>query len=428
MECSLNEIIEKLDRKKVKVLTSQQVCELVRGGIEIGFEDVDVVTTATRGVMSGTYAVLSFPVNAPEEFTRATEVHLNGIPANVGPCPNERLGILDLMVFGTSHSHELENYGGGHLFRDLVEGNNIDVHVVTDEGMEFNSIISISNMPYARLFSTRNAFKNYSAFTNLSSSPVSTIFHATEFGPNASEATMSGCGEINPVKNDPLLHGIGIGTRILFNGAEGFILGSGTRSSPQKPNLIAMADMHSMVPEYMGGFITSAGPECIVSWAVAIPVVDDSVLDAIAQTDSNTPMPVMDADKRVQIATTSYADVWSDVDLEVSFHPSRCVECEPCRSQEDCPTEAIYFAKKGLVLDRHLCFNCGLCSTNCAGNVFEANLGSIKFDYEDESLDVPIVVRQSDRKRALKIAEELKDRIAEGSFKVNGMIADISMI
>ncbi|MBP2030776.1 putative methanogenesis marker 16 metalloprotein [Methanohalophilus levihalophilus] len=425
MESSLNEIIEKLDRKEAKVLTSQQVCELVKKGKEIGFEDVDVVTTATRGVMSGTYAVLSFPVKAPEEFTRAVDVHLNGVPAHVGPCPNERLGILDLMVFGTSHSHEIENYGGGHLFRDIVAGKEIKVHVRTDEGHEFRSTVSINDMPFARLFSTRNTFKNYSAFTNLASYPVSTIFHATEFGPDATEATLSGCGEISPVKNDPLLHGIGIGTRILFNGAEGFVLGSGTRSSPQKPNLIAMADMHSMVPEYMGGFITSAGPECIASWAVAIPVVDDSVFEAITQTDSNTPMPVMDADRRVQVATTSYADAWSGVDLEVSFHPSRCVECESCRSKEDCPTEAIFFAKKGVGLDRNLCFNCGLCSTNCPEKVFEANLGSVKFEYEDKSMDIPIVVRQSDRKRALKMADDLKKQIEEGNFKVNGMIERI---
>lgn len=425
MECSLNEIIEKLDRNEAKVLTSRQICELVKSGQEIGFEDVDVVTTATRGVMSGTYAVLSFPVDTPEEFTRATDVCLNGIPAHVGPCPNERLGIIDLMVFGTSHSHDLENYGGGHLFRDLVAGNNIDVRIVTDEGMVFQSTISIKDIPFAHLFATRNAFKNYSAFINMASYPVSTIFHAIEFGPNATEATLSGCGEINPVKNDPLLHGIGIGTRILFNGAEGFILGSGTRSSPQKPNLIAMADMHSMLPEYMGGFITSAGPECIVSWSVAIPVVDDSVFEAIRQTDSSTPMPVMDADRRVQVGTTSYADAWSDVDLEVSFHPSRCIKCESCRSMDDCPTEAIYLAKKGIVLDRHLCFNCGLCSTNCPEKVFEANLGSVNFEYENKSMEVPIVVRQSDRKRALKMADDLKNRIEEGSFKVNGMIEQI---
>jgi len=29
MECSLNEVIEKLDRREAKMLTAQQVCEMV---------------------------------------------------------------------------------------------------------------------------------------------------------------------------------------------------------------------------------------------------------------------------------------------------------------------------------------------------------------------------------------------------------------
>ena len=71
---------------------------------EISLEDVDVVTTATRGIMSGTYAVLSFKVSEPDSFVKASEVLLNGVPAVVGPCPNERLGVLDLIVLGTAHS------------------------------------------------------------------------------------------------------------------------------------------------------------------------------------------------------------------------------------------------------------------------------------------------------------------------------------
>ena len=39
---------------------------------EIGLKDVDVVTTATRAIMSGTYAVLSFPLAAPGSFIRAS--------------------------------------------------------------------------------------------------------------------------------------------------------------------------------------------------------------------------------------------------------------------------------------------------------------------------------------------------------------------
>ncbi len=92
---------------------------------------------------------------------------------------------------------------------------------------------------------------------------------------------MSGCGEINPVKNDPLLETIGIGIRFLMNGSEGFIIDNGTRSSTAKPYLTGFAGMHGMDPELMGGFATSAGPECIVSWFIPIPVTTQSVLDLL---------------------------------------------------------------------------------------------------------------------------------------------------
>ncbi|MHC1579801.1 MAG: homocysteine biosynthesis protein, partial [Candidatus Alkanophagales archaeon] len=98
-------------------MTARELCDAVRGGEDVRFEDVDIVTAATCGVMSGTFAILSFRVAEPNTFERASRVFLNGVPAFVGPCPNERLGIVDVMVYGTAHRDR--KYGGGHLFRDL---------------------------------------------------------------------------------------------------------------------------------------------------------------------------------------------------------------------------------------------------------------------------------------------------------------------
>ena len=116
------------------MLTAQEVCDVVKDGVDLTLKDVDVVTTATRAIMSGTYAVLSFPIGEPCSFTRAEHAWINGVPVSIGPCPNERLGIIDLMVFGTSHSKEKPNYGGGHLFRDLVDGSDVHVEVETEGG------------------------------------------------------------------------------------------------------------------------------------------------------------------------------------------------------------------------------------------------------------------------------------------------------
>lgn len=388
-------------------------------GEEVTLRDVDVVTTATRAVMSGTYAVLSFPVKAPFHFKRAVNVLLNDVPAHVGPCPNESLGVLDMMVFGTARSQTDPAYGAGHLFRDMVERRDIELTVSTEDNAEFMTDVDLDEMPHARLHSTRNAFMNYSAFVNCSDRPVRSIFHATEFMPSMKAATFSGCGHLNPLKNDPHLETIGVGTVILINGAQGFVIGEGTRSSPSKPNLAGFADMHGMDPELMGGFSTAAGPECIVSWAMAIPVISDTVLDAMLLTDKDIPMPVMDVDKRMAIGSTTYADGWRDTDLAVRFDPSSCLRCEPCMATQQCPLGAIEYNNGVLSMDRYLCFNCGLCSTVCPGNVFSARLGSLSFEMEGHMHAVPIVMRQSDRKRALHLAEKLRGMVLNGSFRIS---------
>ncbi|MFB3764298.1 MAG: methanogenesis marker 16 metalloprotein [Methanotrichaceae archaeon] len=421
MARTIVEINEKIARGDAIVLTAQEVCDIVKSGGDLTIEDVDVVTTATRAIMSGTYAVLSFPIADPCSFVRAEHVLINGVPGNVGPCPNERLGIIDLMVFGTSHSKERPDYGGGHLFRDLVEGKEVQVKVDTEEGSSFEKAITLEDIPYARIFSTRNAFMNYVAFINPGSSQLSTIFNAVDFPPGLTCATVSGCGQINPIKNDPYLETIGVGTRILLNGAQGFVVGTGTRSMKTRPNLLGLADMHHMDPEYMGGFVTSAGPECIGSWAVPIPVLNESILENIKKLDRDISLPIMDVNIRQTICKTNYEDVWGGSDLEIELDPGRCVSCKSCAVEPVCPMRAITFEKGRIERDKERCFNCGLCASQCIGGAFKANLGIVNF----EGKRIPILVRQSDRARAIRLAETLKLQILKGSFRITQMVEHI---
>ena len=415
---SIAEINERIARGDAVVMTAQEVCDAVLGGEDLTLKDVDVVTTATRAIMSGTYAVLSFPIGGPCSFTRAERIWINGVPASVGPCPNERLGIIDMMVFGTSHSKDKPNYGGGHLFRDLVDGSDIQVEVETDEGKSFTKATRLEDIPYARIFSTRNAFKNYVAFVNPGNAALPTIFSALDFPPNLTCATVSGCGQINPIEKDPNLETIGIGTRVLINGAQGFVIGTGSRSMASRPNLLGLADMHQMNPEYMGGFVTSAGPECIGSWAIPIPVLSESILEDIKKLDRDIPLPIMDVNVRQTISKTSYEDVWGDTDLETKFDPSKCVNCESCTVELVCPMRTITFEDGRLKRIKERCFNCGLCVTQCIGGAFKGSLGAVNF----EGKKIPVVLRQSDRARAIRLAKELKLQILDGSFKMTQMV------
>jgi putative methanogenesis marker 16 metalloprotein len=416
-----SEILERIERGEAVVLTAEEVSRLVEKKDRSSLEEVDVVTTATRAVMSGTYAILSFPVAEPGSFQRARNVWLNGISAQVGPCPNEKLGVLDMVIFGTTHSRDRPDYGGGHLFRDLVEGKTIQVEVQTDEGGLLQAEVGLEDMPHARMFGSRHAFKNYSAFVNPGSRPVRTIFHARGFEPHCQGATFSGCGQINPLKCDPLLETIGIGTRILLNGAEGYVLGTGTRSSRDKPNLSGFADMHHMIAEYMGGFVTGQGPECICSLAVPIPVTSPTILEEIARRDREIALPVNDINTRTVIGQADYGDVWEDVDLEVEFDPQRCRVCKKCLVERACPMRAVRYDQEARVAirDRSLCFHCGLCVTECPNGAFRCRLGALRMKTSSGSVrSVPVVLRQSDRLRAVKLSGELKRRILEGSFRM----------
>jgi len=413
-----SEIVERTERGEAVVMTSQEVCELVSSGNTGELRGVDVVTTATRAIMSGTYAVLSFPVAPTHTFLRAKSVWINGVPAQVGPCPNENLGVLDVLVFGTTHSRDNPEYGGGHLFRDLVERKSVMVGVETDKGRYFEAEVGLDEMPHARLFGSRHAFKNYSAFVNPSREPVSTIFHARGFEPRCKGATFSGCGQINPIKNDPLLESVGVGTRILINGGEGFVTGTGTRSCSDRPNLAGFGDMHLMDPEYMGGFLTSAGPECICSWAVPIPVTTDTIFKEIARLDRDISLPIMDVVTRTPLDAADYGDVWEDVDLDVEFDPEKCKDCVRCKVERICPMKAVSWSGHA-IRDETKCFHCGLCVSECPSGAFKCNLGQIKVCDKI----VPVVLRQSDKLRALMLAEELKRSMLEGSFKITRPVA-----
>lgn len=407
------EIAAKIERGECIIMTAEELCNSVRSGEEVDFADVDVVTSATCGVMSGTYAVLSFPVAERDEFERASRVFLNGVPAFVGPCPNERLGIVDIIVYGPSRRDT--KYGGGHLFRALVAHEEIEVVVETADGRDIETTTTLDDIPFARLCSTRNAFKNYYAFVNAHEGEIASIFSVCNLKGPCKELTFSGCGELNPLEKDPFMETIGVGTKILMNGAEGFVIGQGTRSSAGKPNLMGIADMHGMQPEYLGGFRTSAGPEIWTSWAVPIPVVNEQMLEHAKKLDARIKLDVLDVHTRLPVGEITYADVWRDV--SVRFDRSRCIECEECQVASLCPTEAFDALTKAV--DKNLCYNCGTCVQVCEGGAFRCDLGVVTF----AGKEIPVTLRQSDRRRASQLAEMLKKEILDGDFTLSEPVA-----
>ncbi|MGZ7209577.1 MAG: methanogenesis marker 16 metalloprotein [Methanobacterium sp.] len=412
---SIEEINQKIQRGEATVLTAEEVSNLVREGEEPKAEDVDVITTGTCGVMSGTAAIFHVKAGEPGSFKKAKKVFLNGVPGFPGPCPNEWLGSVDMIVYGTSHSIYHEDYGGGFLFNDIISGKDIEIEVESINGEKIKSTINIEDFSTARMIGTRLAFKNYTAFINPSAKPVSSIFHAIEMDGPYKGLSFSGCGELNPLQNDPVMNTIKTGTKVLMCGSEGIVIGNGTRSTPDKPNLMISADMYEMDPHFVGGFKTAAGPEIFNSVAAAIPVLNDEVIKNTYIVNKDINLPIADIKGRhLPLGSTNYAQVWEDNDERPLHVRENCMDCEVCIVRERCPTGAF----RG-TLNTNMCFGCGMCAYSCPYGSFKMNRGEIEFKAGDKIINIPIVCRQSDIKRARELAAELKKRINEGRFLIS---------
>jgi putative methanogenesis marker 16 metalloprotein len=414
----MEEIREKINTGKAVVLTASELCELTKRGKEIKFEDVDVITTATKGLMSGTAAILAFRVSEPKKFKKVKTLSMNGINCYVGPCPNETLGLVDLILYATDRSEDDPNYGAGHLLRDLVEKKQVHVYAKTIEGMEIHKNITIDDIYFAEMMGIRHGFRNYSAFTNPGPEHIKSIFSVVEMGPNYEEISVCGCGAVNPYENDPNLDILGVGTSILLNGAPGYIIGAGTRATVGRPNMMTKASLFDMIPEFMGGFVTSEGPEVICSIAVPIPILNEDIFNKLKKTDDKVPLNVVDIVGRNVLGTVDYGQVWKK-NLVIGFKNNFCASCElkeNCPIEEKCPTKS-FSIEKGI--NRTKCFNCGTCLRLCPYKAFNGNLGEVKLNGHI----IPIKLRQSDKNGAIKAMEDLKKRILSGKFQITLPVA-----
>jgi putative methanogenesis marker 16 metalloprotein len=415
---SIAEINDRLARGEAVVMSAMEFKQQVRGGHRFKLGDVDVVTTATRAVMSGTSSFLGVPVGSGKTVRR---IWLNGVPCMIA---GQGDGQVDVAVHGTAESRDFPaGYGGGHLLRDLVSGESVDLEWESTDGRSFSQKVTLSDLPFARLYSYRNAYRNYSAFTNAKNrrsyrERPNTIF-ANRPLPWMRALTVSGSGELNPLENDLQARVIRSGTRVLVNKAEGVVIGAGTRSSTHGPNLSLAADLRGMDPEFMGGFRTRHGMEVTNGVAVPIPVVDEEILKSLSQClDENIPMDIADLADRIPFTQATYADVWDGAALWVDFDPERCIVCSvQCPAETFCPMGAISWREKRI--DQSLCVACGACTANCPGGAFAGRERTPQGRIGELSMAgraMPITYRLSNRRRSLELAVYLKERLLERSF------------
>ena len=412
---TIGQINEKIEKNEARIYTAEEFKKLIKEDNVPSFDEVDVVTTGTCGVMSGTAAILNFTVSKPGVFMRAKNIYLNGVPANIGPCPNEWLGSVDLILHGTSKSLEDSSYGGGFLLKDILEGKDINVKVEAINGDIIESTTNINEIGRAQMIGTRMAFKNYNSFVNPDNEPVSSIFSAIPLEGNLSGFTFSGCGDLNPLQNDPNHNIIKNGVKVLLNGAESIVLGDGTRSSPEKPNLMITGNLKEMDSAFVGGFKTGEGGEVYDTVAIPIPVLNEEIYNNLLIKNSDIPLSVCDIKGRhLPVSETTYGDVWEGHELRPKYDGDSCSKCDKCIVEEVCPTNAFYDKR----LDLSRCFGCGMCVHYCKNNSFDMNVGDVDLEIDGKTHNIPIICRQSDALRANKLSLKLKKMIKNQEFKL----------
>jgi putative methanogenesis marker 16 metalloprotein len=410
---TIDEINRKIENGESNIYTAEEFKKLIKKGDAPGFEEVDVVTCGTCGVMSGTAAILNFIISEPGEFIRASEVYMNGVPAYAGPCPNEWLGSVDVILHGTAHSIYDESYGGGFLLKEILEGNPIDVRVESADGKTIENTITREDITRAQIIGARMAFKNYTAFTNPGKEEVKSIFAAIPLEGNLKGLTFSGCGDLNPLQNDIPHNVIKEGSKVLLNGAVGYVLGDGTRSSAEKPNLMLSADLTQMDSYYLGGFKTSQGGEVYDTVAIPIPVLNEEIYNNLMITDDEIDLPVADIKGRhLPLDNTDYDKMWTGHDLRPKYMSDKCSSCDKCIVEDICPTNAFNSQRLNLAY----CFGCGMCANYCRHDAFDMDTGSVDLTINGEDVNVPIILRQSDRLRANKLSLKLKKMIEKREF------------
>ena len=70
-ERTIGQINKKIENNEAKIYTAEEFKKLIKEDNAPSFEEVDVVTAGTCGVMSGTAAIFNFTVSEPGVFMRA---------------------------------------------------------------------------------------------------------------------------------------------------------------------------------------------------------------------------------------------------------------------------------------------------------------------------------------------------------------------
>lgn len=325
MAKTIQEINEKLKKGKAVVFTAEEaVAMAAEQGVAKCAQIIDVVTAATFGAMCSSGAMLNFGHSEPP--IRMSEITLNGVEAYGG------LAAVDTYIGATQPGKTTGiEYGGAHVIEDLIAGKEIELCAYSSgtdcySRKSIHTKFTLEQLNQAYMFNPRNAYQNYAAAINTTKKTKRTYMGTLL--PNMGNITYSTAGALSPLLKDPKLRTIGIGTRILLCGGEGYVVFEGTQavSKAQKLDngdmhyagytLAVMGDLKGMSSDFVkAATFDGYGTSLYVGIGVPLPVIDEEMMADIAVPDERLFTYVYDygtsSRSREAICRVSYAQLRS---------------------------------------------------------------------------------------------------------------------
>lgn len=313
---TIAEINDKISRNQAVVLTVEELkAKVSEVGVAKVAKQVDVITTGTFEQMESSGAIINLGHTDPPIKIR--RCWLDGVPAYSG------FGAVDLYLGASSAAETLETEevrdektatnmlrGGGHVIEDLIAGKPVQLRAqgqVTDcyPRATFETTITCDSINQFYLFNPRNLYQNFIVGVNGGERPLYTYLGPLQ--PRLGNAVYSNPGAISPLFNDPYLEIVGIGTRIFLGGGIGYVTWEGTQHNPMQkrlPNgtpvgpaatLALIGDAKQMDARWVRGcYFKNYGPSIMLGVGLALPVLNEQVLERCAVQDKDIVAPIVD--------------------------------------------------------------------------------------------------------------------------------------
>ena len=305
---TIAEINEKISRKRAVVWTVEELkARVVEIGVTKTTKEVDVITTGTFEPMESSGAIINLGHTDPPIKIR--RCWLDGVPAYAG------FGAVDLYLGASCpvdslDGEEVREHGGGHVIADLIAGKSIQVRAVgqvTDcyPRATFETTVTRETINQFYLFNPRNLYQNFIIGVNGGDRPLHTYLGPLQ--PRLGNAVYSNPGSLSPLFNDPDLQLVGIGTRIFLAGGIGYVAWEGTQHFPLQKRLenrtpigpgstlALIGDAKQMDARWIRGcYFKGYGPSLMMGVGIALPVLNDSVVEHCAVQDKDLVAPIVD--------------------------------------------------------------------------------------------------------------------------------------